>query len=72
MENILHSNEYWSLVEHGIPATKDVPLTKVQNKNIDEVSLKDSKGKNYLFQALECYHQETILKKDTIKDIWSP
>ena len=37
---------------------------------MDELKLKDLKVNNYLFQALDCTVLDTILKKDTAKDIW--
>ncbi|TXG53599.1 hypothetical protein EZV62_018855 [Acer yangbiense] len=71
MENFLHSKEYWSLVENGIPAVAEgVVLTDEQKKAIDEQKLKDLKAKNYLFQAIDRSILETILHKDTAKDIW--
>lgn len=37
---------------------------------IEDQNLKDLKIKNYLFQAIDRSILETILKKDTAKDIW--
>ncbi|XP_073138295.1 uncharacterized protein [Henckelia pumila] len=59
MENFLRSKEYWSLVESGIPAAAE------------DQKLKDLKVKNYLFQAIDRNIMETILNKDTAKDIWN-
>ena len=71
MENFLRSKEYWILVEQGVPAAAEgVPLTEAQKKAIEDQSLKDLKAKNYLFQAIDRSILETILKKDTAKDIW--
>ncbi|KAF2297473.1 hypothetical protein GH714_024080 [Hevea brasiliensis] len=71
MENFLRSKEYWSLVENGVPAAAEgETLTDVQKKSIDDQKLKDLKAKNFLFQALDRSVLETILKKDTAKDIW--
>ncbi|KAF2304334.1 hypothetical protein GH714_030057 [Hevea brasiliensis] len=71
MENFLRSKEYWSLVENGVPAAAEgETLTDVQKKSIDNQKLKDLKAKNFLFQALDRSVLETILKKDTAKDIW--
>jgi hypothetical protein len=39
-------------------------------KAIDDQRLKDLKAKNYLFQAIDRSLLETILKKDTAKDVW--
>jgi len=56
------------LIETGITAaTEDKDL---REKTIDELRLKDLKAKNYLFQAIDRSILETILKKDTAKDIW--
>ncbi|KAG8645967.1 hypothetical protein MANES_10G112229v8 [Manihot esculenta] len=71
MENFLRSKEYWSLVENGVPAAAEgETLTDVQKKSIDDQKLKDLKAKNFLFQALDHSVLETILEKDTAKDIW--
>lgn len=44
METILHSKEYWGLVESGIPiAAAGVVLRNGQKKNIDDEKLKDLK-----------------------------
>ncbi|KAE9587482.1 putative RNA-directed DNA polymerase [Lupinus albus] len=71
MENFLRSKDYWSLVETGIaePAIETV-LTEAQIKTLEDQKLKDLKTKNYLFQAIDRTILETILKKDTSKDIW--
>ncbi|XP_070028956.1 uncharacterized protein [Nicotiana sylvestris] len=69
MENFLPSKEYWGLVEDGIPAATE-GMTDAQKKNIDDQRLKDLKPKNFLFQALDRSVLETILKKETAKDIW--
>ena len=71
MENFLRSKEYWGLVENGIPElVEGTPLTEVERKHIDDQKLKDLKAKNYLFQALDRSILETILNKDTSKNIW--
>ncbi|KAI9178614.1 hypothetical protein LWI28_028545 [Acer negundo] len=70
MENFLRSKEYWSVVEAGIPAAVEgVELTEGQRKTIEDQKLKDLKAKNYLFQAIDRSILETILKRDTSKDI---
>ena len=71
MENFLRSKEFWGLVEHGCvePASGSVQ-TDAQQKKSDELKLKDLKVKNYLFQAIDRTVLDTILKKDTAKDIW--
>ncbi|KAM1053550.1 hypothetical protein ACFX2I_000976 [Malus domestica] len=71
MENFLRSKEYWNLVELGITAAAGgSDSSEVQKKIVDELKLKDLKAKNYLFQAIDRSILETILKKDTAKDIW--
>ncbi|GMI80525.1 hypothetical protein HRI_001721800 [Hibiscus trionum] len=72
MENFLRSNEYWGVVENGVPATADrVTLTDGQKKIHEEQKLKDLKAKNYLFQALDRSILETIINKDTSKNTWN-
>nr|DAD19628.1 TPA_asm: hypothetical protein HUJ06_021091 [Nelumbo nucifera] len=60
MENFLRSKEYWSLVETGYEEPQAGEAMK----------LKDMKVKNYLFQAIDRTILETILQKDTSKQIW--
>jgi hypothetical protein len=70
-ENFLRSKEYWSLVEIGISAVAEgIYLSEGQRKMIEDQKLKDLKVKNYLFQAIDRSILETILKRDTEKDIW--
>ena len=71
MENFLRSKEFWGLVELGYiePASESVQ-TNAQRKKNDEMKLKDLKVKNYLFQAIDRIVLDTILQKDTAKDIW--
>ena len=70
MENFLRSKEYWSLVENGItyPAA-DIVLTEAQMKALADQKLKDLKANNFLFHAIDRVTLETIIKKDTAKDI---
>ena len=71
MENFLRSKEYWSLVENGIPtAVGGTESTEAQRKTVEDQKLKDLKVKNYLFQAIDRSILETILKKETSKNIW--
>ena len=72
MENFLKSKEYWHLVEHGIPAAAEDGgvLTETEKKHIEDQKLKDLKAKNYLFYALDRSVLETILNKDSAKNIW--
>ncbi|KAF3974279.1 hypothetical protein CMV_002373 [Castanea mollissima] len=69
MENFLRSKEYWGLVENGIPAAAE-GQANAQRKTIEDQKLKDLKAKNYLFQAIDRSVLETILNKDTAKNIW--
>ena len=58
-------------MEKGIPAiAKGADITEAEGKVIEDLKLKDLKAKNYLFQAIDCSIMETILNKDTTKDIW--
>ena len=71
MENFLRSKEYWHLMETGIiAAAEGSDLSETQKKTYEDQKLKDLKAKNYLFQAIDRSILETILKKDTAKDIW--
>ncbi|KAM7516989.1 hypothetical protein LguiA_006572 [Lonicera macranthoides] len=70
MENLLRSKQYWSLVESGILVAADgVDLTDGQRKAIEDAKLMDLKVKNYLFQAIDRTIMETILNKQTAKNI---
>nr|GMD32642.1 Retrovirus-related Pol polyprotein from transposon TNT 1-94 [Ipomoea batatas] len=72
MENFLRSKEYWIVVENEIPAAVEGggASSEVERKRIEGLKLTDLKAKNYLFQALDRSILETILKKDTAKNIW--
>lgn len=71
MENFLRSKEYWDLVETGFSELANgVVLTEAQKTKLEEQKLKDHKAKNYLFQAIDRAILETILQKDTSKQIW--
>nr|KYP52848.1 hypothetical protein KK1_025234 [Cajanus cajan] len=45
-------------------------LTVAQEEQLDDQKLKDLKVNNYLFQAIDHTILETILQKDTNKQIW--
>ncbi|CAN6684534.1 unnamed protein product [Malus baccata var. baccata] len=65
--------DHWilNLVETGVTAAAEgADSNEAQKKVIDEQKLKDLKCKNYLFQAIDRSILETILKKNTAKDIW--
>lgn len=71
MENFLRSKEYWDLVETSyVELASGSISTDAQRKKIDELKLKDLEVKNYLFQVIDHTVLDTILKKDTAKDIW--
>ena len=66
MENFLRSKEYWNLIDLGIPQhADDTVLTENEKKMVSEL-----KVKNYLFQAIDRSVLETILKKETSKEMW--
>lgn len=71
MKDFLRSKDYWSLVKNVItePAAKNI-LTEAQTRALANQKLKDLKAKNLLFQVIDRVTLETILKKDTTKDIW--
>ncbi|KAH0781383.1 hypothetical protein KY290_000981 [Solanum tuberosum] len=71
MENFLRSKEFWPVVTIGVqePAT-GTTLSEAQNAELDSLRLKDLKEKNYLFQAIDRSILETIMCKDTSKQIW--
>ncbi|KAK6803597.1 hypothetical protein RDI58_001381 [Solanum bulbocastanum] len=71
MENFMRSKEYWQVIENGIhqPAI-GTTLTDSQKEELEARKLKDLKAKNYLFQAIDRPILETILCKETSKDIW--
>ena len=71
MENFLRSKEYWTVVVSGVaePAP-GVVLTDAQKEELEGKKLKDLKAKNYIFQAIDRSILETILCKETSKQIW--
>jgi hypothetical protein len=69
MENLLQSKEYWTLIEVGV-VTAPANATAEQRRLADESKLRDLKVKNYLFQSIDRSILETILVRDTAKDIW--
>ncbi|XP_057487816.1 uncharacterized protein LOC130773874 [Actinidia eriantha] len=71
MENFLRSKEYWDLMKEGYAESEEGSvLIQPQQKKLDDRKLKDLKVKNYLFRASDCAILETILQKDTSKQIW--
>ncbi|PNX61962.1 retrovirus-related Pol polyprotein from transposon TNT 1-94, partial [Trifolium pratense] len=69
MENLLRSKEFWDLIENGVTIAP-ANATQEQLKAAEDSRLKDLKAKNYLFQAIDRTILETILSKDTPKEIW--
>jgi len=68
MENLLHSKEYWDLIETGVSSAAEdgAVLTEAQK----QLQIKDLKVKNYLFQSIDRTIMETILDKGSAKSIW--
>ena len=62
--------DHWSMLMENTAATEGSDLSETQKKTYEDQKLKDLKAKNYLFQAIDRSILETILKKDTAKDIW--
>ncbi|CAJ2629448.1 unnamed protein product [Trifolium pratense] len=69
MENLIRSKELWSLIENGVTLTP-ANATVEQQQAAEANKLKDLKVKNYLFQSIERSIIETILIRETTKDIW--
>jgi hypothetical protein len=69
MENLMRSKEFWVLIEIGVTVAPDNAMEE-QRRVAEESKLKDLKVKNYLFQAIDRSILETILVRDTTKDIW--
>lgn len=64
MENLLKAHEFWDVVEKGVGTeTTDFAAFKARK-------LIDLKAKNILFQAIDWGTLDSILCKDTSKDIW--
>ena len=71
MENFLRSKEYWPIVGDGIVAPAEgKALMNAQKAEFEARKLKDLKAKNYLLQAIDRPILESILFKETSKDIW--
>jgi hypothetical protein len=69
MENLLRSKEYWSLIENGV-VVAPANATPEQIRSANDSKLRDLKVKNYLFQSIDRAILETILVRDSAKDIW--
>lgn len=72
MENFLRSKEFWGVIESGIPSSSSsaTRVSTISDADLESLKLKDLKAKNYLFQAIDRSILETILCKETSKDIW--
>ncbi|XP_017441106.1 uncharacterized protein LOC128193881 [Vigna angularis] len=71
MENFLRSKEYWPLIEDGITTyLAGTMLTTAQEKQQEDQKLKDLKVKISLFQAIDRTILETVVQKETSKQIW--
>jgi len=68
MKNLLHSKEYWDLIETEVFSVAEdrAVLTEAQK----QLQIKDLKVKNYLFQAIDRTIMEIILDKESAKSIW--
>jgi hypothetical protein len=69
MENLIRSKELWDLIEVGVTIAP-ADATDVQRQAASASKLRDLKLKNYLFQSIERPILETILVRETSKDIW--
>ncbi|GAU31045.1 hypothetical protein TSUD_214810 [Trifolium subterraneum] len=69
MENLLRSKEFWSLIENSVTVAP-VNATAEQQQIANESKPKDLKAKNFLFQAIDRTILETILNRETSRDIW--
>jgi hypothetical protein len=71
MENLLRSKGYWSLIETGYQEpVAEMVLSEAQQKQLEDLMMKDLKVKNYMFQAIDRTILEQILEKRTSKQIW--
>ncbi|KAK4423090.1 hypothetical protein Salat_1891600 [Sesamum alatum] len=71
MENFMRSKEYWSIIAYGILAVAEGSQpSEAQKKAIDEAVLKDLRQKTISSRAIDRSILETILNKETAKNIW--
>ena len=71
MENFFRSKEYQQVFYSGVAEpTLGTVMTETQRIELEGLKLKDLKAKNYLFQAIDHSILETILNKETSKQIW--
>lgn len=71
MENLLRAKGLWNLVERGYnePAV-GTELSAAQQKQLDDIKMKDHQVKHLLFQAIDRVVFEQILDRKTSKIIW--
>ncbi|GAU25732.1 hypothetical protein TSUD_216620 [Trifolium subterraneum] len=69
MEILIRSNELWELIEVGVTVAPPNATAK-QLQAAAANKLKDLKVKNYLFQSIDRSILETILDRDTSRNIW--
>ena len=71
MENLLRAKGLWNLVEEGYTeAAEGTEVTAAQQKQLEELKVKDHQVKHYLFQAIDRVVFEQILDRKTSKIIW--
>ncbi|MCH85552.1 retrovirus-related Pol polyprotein from transposon TNT 1-94, partial [Trifolium medium] len=69
MENLLQSKEIWSSIDPGVTvAPENATAEQVEAARVSK--LQDLKVKSYLFQAIDRTILETILTRNTSKEIW--
>jgi transposase InsO family protein len=69
MENLLQSKELWSSIDPGMTVAPE-NATAAQLEEARLSKLQDLKVKSYLFQAIDRTILETILTRNTSKEIW--
>ncbi|GAU12288.1 hypothetical protein TSUD_141960 [Trifolium subterraneum] len=69
MENLIRPKEFWPLIETGVTVAPP-NATAEQIRIANESKLQDLKVKIFLFQAIDRTILETILNRDTTKEIW--
>ena len=57
-------------IEEGVKPSTSTMLIAAHKTKLEGLKLKDLKAKNYLSQVIDRTILETILNKETSKDIW--
>lgn len=71
METLLRSKELWHLEEVGYDKSdKDVVINEAEKAKLADLRLKNLKVKNYLFATIDKTILNTILQKNTAKELW--